>query len=129
MVISPLAWLMLDPAAVLFPARVASTRNHSNQVRKHKMRTLKLLTLLTAAALTAPASASLLFLSGTIYDKVAADPDFEDPCCSGVVTGLLSNTLAADGLPDLWTLIGAAIVVAAGIFTLWRERRLRLRKA
>lgn len=60
MVISPLAWLMLDPAAVLFPARVASTRNHSNQVRKHKMRTLKLLTLLTAAALTAPASASLL---------------------------------------------------------------------
>lgn len=28
-------------------------------------------------------------------------------------------------LPDGWTLIGAAIVVATGLFTLWRERRLR----
>lgn len=32
-------------------------------------------------------------------------------------------------LPDRWTLIGAAIVVATGIFTLWRERRLRLARA
>lgn len=29
-------------------------------------------------------------------------------------------------LPDGWTFLGAAIVVAAGLFTLWRERRLRL---
>ena len=29
-------------------------------------------------------------------------------------------------LPDGWTLIGAAIVVATGIYTLWRERKLRL---
>lgn len=28
-------------------------------------------------------------------------------------------------LPDRWTLIGAAIVVATGLFTLWRERRRR----
>ena len=27
--------------------------------------------------------------------------------------------------PDGWTLLGAAIVVAAGLFTLWRERQLR----
>lgn len=29
-------------------------------------------------------------------------------------------------LPDGWTLIGSLIVVATGIYTLWRERRLRL---
>lgn len=32
-------------------------------------------------------------------------------------------------LPDAWTLVGAAIVVGAGLFTLWRERKLRLRRA
>ena len=32
-------------------------------------------------------------------------------------------------LPDAWTLIGAAIVVGAGLFTLWRERRLRISQA
>ena len=32
-------------------------------------------------------------------------------------------------LPDFWTLIGSTIVVAAGLFTLWRERRVRLRAA
>ncbi|NHB75589.1 DMT family transporter [Rhodobacter calidifons] len=30
-------------------------------------------------------------------------------------------------LPDGWTLLGAAIVVGAGLFTLWRERQLRRR--
>ena len=32
-------------------------------------------------------------------------------------------------LPDVWTLVGAAIVIAAGLFTLWRERALRRRLA
>jgi drug/metabolite transporter (DMT)-like permease len=32
-------------------------------------------------------------------------------------------------LPDGWTLLGAAIVVGAGLFTLWRERQLRRQKA
>jgi drug/metabolite transporter (DMT)-like permease len=36
--------------------------------------------------------------------------------------------LAFGNLPDLWTLIGAAIVIGAGLFTLWRERQLRRRK-
>lgn len=29
-------------------------------------------------------------------------------------------------LPDGWTLFGAAIVIGAGLFTLWRERRIRM---
>jgi drug/metabolite transporter (DMT)-like permease len=37
--------------------------------------------------------------------------------------------LVFGNLPDLWTLVGAAIVVAAGLFTLWRERQLRHPKA
>ena len=36
--------------------------------------------------------------------------------------------LVFGNLPDGWTLIGAAIVVVAGLFTLWRERTLRRRK-
>ncbi|MFN3973563.1 MAG: EamA/RhaT family transporter, partial [Gemmobacter sp.] len=28
-------------------------------------------------------------------------------------------------LPDGWTFLGAGIVVAAGLFALWRERRIR----
>ncbi|WP_374437281.1 DMT family transporter [Tabrizicola sp.] len=32
-------------------------------------------------------------------------------------------------LPDFWTLFGAAIVIAAGLFTLWRERQIRRQKA
>jgi drug/metabolite transporter (DMT)-like permease len=32
-------------------------------------------------------------------------------------------------LPDRWTLFGAAIVVGAGLFTLWREHALRRQKA
>jgi drug/metabolite transporter (DMT)-like permease len=31
-------------------------------------------------------------------------------------------------LPDGWTLFGATIVIGAGLFTLWRERRLRLQR-
>ena len=37
--------------------------------------------------------------------------------------------MAFSNLPDGWTLIGAAIIVAAGIFTLLRERALRRRVA
>lgn len=31
--------------------------------------------------------------------------------------------------PDGWTLVGAGIVIGAGLFTLWRERQLRLQRA
>ena len=36
--------------------------------------------------------------------------------------------LVFGNLPDAWTLLGAAIVVGAGIFTLLRERSLRRRQ-
>ena len=39
---------------------------------------------------------------------------------------LLFGWVLFGSLPDGWTLIGAAIVVATGIYTLWRERKLRL---
>jgi drug/metabolite transporter (DMT)-like permease len=32
-------------------------------------------------------------------------------------------------LPDRWTMIGAGIVISAGLFTLWRERQLRRKPA
>jgi drug/metabolite transporter (DMT)-like permease len=38
---------------------------------------------------------------------------------------ILLGYLGFGTLPDHWTVFGAAIVVATGIFTLWRERRVR----
>ena len=38
---------------------------------------------------------------------------------------ILMGWLAFGNLPDTWTLIGSALVVASGLFTLLRERRLR----
>jgi drug/metabolite transporter (DMT)-like permease len=37
--------------------------------------------------------------------------------------------LVFGNFPDFWTLVGASIVIAAGLFTLWRERTLRRQKA
>lgn len=37
--------------------------------------------------------------------------------------------LVFGNLPDGWTILGATIVIAAGLFTLWRERQLRRRTA
>ncbi len=39
---------------------------------------------------------------------------------------ILLGWLAFGQLPDGWTLAGSALVVASGVFTLWRERRLAL---
>lgn len=45
------------------------------------------------------ASANIMTLSGTIYDKVIADPDFQDGI-SGLRTGLVSSNLNGLGVPD-----------------------------
>jgi drug/metabolite transporter (DMT)-like permease len=45
---------------------------------------------------------------------------------TSLLWAIVLGLLVFGDLPDGWTLIGAAIVVVAGLFTLWRERRLRL---
>ncbi len=44
---------------------------------------------------------------------------------SSLIWAIFLGWAAFGALPDGWTLVGAALVVATGIFTLWRERKLR----
>lgn len=44
---------------------------------------------------------------------------------SSLIWAIFLGWAAFGALPDGWTLLGAALVVATGIFTLWRERKLR----
>ena len=44
---------------------------------------------------------------------------------TSLLVALILGYLVFGDLPDALTLIGAAIVVATGLFTLWREARLR----
>jgi drug/metabolite transporter (DMT)-like permease len=48
---------------------------------------------------------------------------------TSLIWAIVLGLLVFGDLPDIWTLIGATIVVGAGLFTLWRERRLRLQSA
>lgn len=45
----------------------------------------------------------------------------------GMVWMIISGYLVFDQLPDMWTLIGAAIIVGSGLYIVHREHRLRLR--
>ncbi|WP_413855704.1 DMT family transporter [Albidovulum sp.] len=44
---------------------------------------------------------------------------------TSLIWAIVLGLLVFGDLPDVWTLVGAAIVVGAGLFTLWREQRLR----
>jgi fibro-slime domain-containing protein len=54
---------------------------------------------LSLAMASSLASAGIMTLQGTIYDKVIADPDFQDGI-SGLKTNLVSSTLNGSGVPD-----------------------------
>lgn len=69
-------------------------------------------------ALALPCPAAAVSLSGTIYDHVIADADFEDGI-SGVVPGMVSGTLGADGLPDFVAAPGTGAVSSAASFDHW----------
>ena len=43
-----------------------------------------------------------------------------------LLTGLVS--LACAAAPDIWTLVGASVIVASGLYIIHREHRLRLSK-
>ena len=46
---------------------------------------------------------------------------------TSLLWAIVLGLLVFGDLPDIWTLFGASIVIAAGLFTLWRERALRRR--
>ena len=46
---------------------------------------------------------------------------------TALVWAVILGWLVFGEIPDAWTMFGALIVVASGLFTLWRERRVRLR--
>lgn len=45
---------------------------------------------------------------------------------TSLLWAIVLGLLVFGDLPDGWTLFGATIVIAAGLFTLWRERRIRV---
>ena len=46
---------------------------------------------------------------------------------TGLLVALVLGVAVFDEWPNALTVIGALIVVATGLFTLWRERQLRIR--
>ncbi|MEI4231593.1 DMT family transporter [Roseovarius sp. D22-M7] len=48
---------------------------------------------------------------------------------SRLIFALIIGVTVFDERPDIWTLTGAAIIIASGLFTFWRERRLARRIA
>lgn len=48
---------------------------------------------------------------------------------TSLLWAIVLGFLVFGNFPDGWTILGATIVVAAGLFTLWRERRLRRQRA
>ncbi|MGF1648995.1 MAG: DMT family transporter [Hyphomicrobiaceae bacterium] len=78
-------------------------------------------------------SAAVLVLTGyyTLIEawrggEVSATAPFR---YSVVLWAILFGYVFLGEVPDLWTLVGSAIVVAAGLYTLWREQRIKAVRA
>ena len=84
---------------------------------------------LAQAALVLGAATALLF--GYLFSVMVmrvGDISFVAPFrYTALIWAIFLGWLSFGTLPDPLTLLGAALVVATGIFTLWRERRVRAR--
>ncbi len=92
---------------------------------------------LSGSVPTVPTGLTLIYLAGAISIGVPAlyciisamrigDIAFISPFrYSRIIFGLLAGLLVFGETLDGYTLLGAAIIVASGTFTLWREARLR----
>lgn len=82
-------------------------------------------TVVSAQAVGVLAYASLVLATRT--GEVAVVAPFR---YSRIVFAMFVGVLVFDERPDLWTLVGTGVIVASGLYTLWRETRLaRLRRA
>ncbi|AZZ94918.1 fibro-slime domain-containing protein [Hahella sp. KA22] len=83
------------------------------------MKPSKYPTLIAATlALSLSGAAQAYLLTGTIYDHVASEADFED-AISGLSRGMLASTLGSDGLPDYIGTGGYGGVQSAASFDNW----------
>jgi fibro-slime domain-containing protein len=72
---------------------------------------------IASLVMTAPAFAGMT-LSGTIFDKFASEPDFQDSI-SGLTTGMVETTLGADGNPVYNPTGGTGGVTSSATFDNW----------
>ncbi|MEX3315266.1 DMT family transporter [Sulfitobacter sp. PS-8MA] len=97
------------------------------------------LMLATGAPVATPGKAEILYLSGAVvigvlayYAIVAAmrvgEVSFVTPFrYMRMLFALVVGIMVFDESPDTLTLVGAAIIIASGVYTLWRERKIRPR--
>ncbi|MEM9575196.1 MAG: EamA/RhaT family transporter, partial [Pseudomonadota bacterium] len=79
--------------------------------------TLEVVLLVTIAILAAFAETLVIMALSTAQAVVVAPVQY-----SLLIWGTMYGFLIFGQLPDFWTLIGAAIIVATGLYTLNRER-------
>lgn len=77
-----------------------------------------------ALALTCALAAYYAIVAAMRLGDVAVITPFR---YSRLIFALIIGVTVFDERPDIWTLTGAAIIIASGLFTFWRERRLARR--